>query len=543
MKKGPITARSASSPEITNGWAHRALFFAVLFVLIATLFPFQFLPQQTAYRRARFFLRWLSTQPSSLRDLLENILLFIPFGFGLAGQSRKGGWRGFGVVLASGAGFSFLVEFLQVFLPTRAAQWWDVVGNSAGSALGFVIFQGQGEWLLRHASSFEAKIEKFLTGRRIVAAFVAYGGLMLFCSARLQRLTNLTHWAQDDILFVGNDPTQRHPWKGRILRVEIANEVVSPDYFRGGGDAEEQDNKSKTLVAPHVFLDLSAEKREAGTNNTDVEGSAGSALEKAGPPIGIDSFPAHFPATGLINSLKRTNRFTLRVLCIPSEAGKKSSGTIVSLSRDPHHVDFYMNEDRERWVVAIRTAPGGNSRYWDLAFSKVPITGKPQDFTVTYDGSDLAASVNGKPAARPLCLNPGASLIECFKGVSAYNIYGYWLLYVGLAFVPLGFLLALATREPVYRKHRRQMLLATGFLLPPLFLEGVLSLVSGRPFHIENVILGSCLILGAFLLLNSDRSDSVRRHLQAQPLRGPDSLPFPSPSAVTSSHAFPSDRS
>ncbi len=506
MKKDPESSPSRPPRIIFNEWTHRAPLFAVVVVLVATLFPFQFLPQETAYRRTHSFLLWLNTHPSGLRDFLENALLFVPFGFGLACWLVKKRRRGLWVAWAAGAAFSWVVEFLQVFLPTRTSSWWDVIANSIGSALGYLIFESSGGRILHLATVLAAKLEQFLTGRRILAGFVAYSSLMLFCSALLQQSTNLTHWREDDTLFVGNDASGRHPWQGRILRVEMANELVSPDYSRRAADATDQSINSQAFVAPYVLLGPTARKRQAGDDSLPAEGPRLSSKEDARIQPGFDSIRANVPATALINDLKRTNRFALRVLCIPSEAALHSFGTIVSFSHDPRHPDFYLNEDRERWVVRIRSALEGEPRYWGLDFSNVPLNGMPQEISVTYDGSDLVAAVDGKRIAQPLPLNPGASLICLFKGVGTPNVYGYGLLYDGLVFVPLGLLLAVATRDPVHRIYRRRILVTIGFLLPPLVFEIVLTLVSRRPFRVENVILGCCLILGAFLIWNADLS-------------------------------------
>lgn len=493
---------------ISNRWAHRAPLFAVVFVTVATLFPYQFLPHETAHRRTVFFLLWLTPHPTNLRDFLENVLLFVPLGFGFASWAVAKEWRrlwGALAALVGAAAFSSLLEFLQVFLPTRTAEWWDVIANSIGTVLGFLIFQIVGERISSYASALEDKIERTFTSRRIAASFVVYSSLMLFCSARLQQATNLTQWHQGDTLFVGNDATDSHPWHGRILHLEMADGVVSPDYFSATGNAAGRSFNKQASEDPHVVLDLSARGDQTEENNSQEEGPRQSAEGQAAVHIGMDSIRARIPATAIVNDLKKTNRFALRVLCIPSEAAVRSFGTIVSLSSDPRHPDFFLHEERERWVVGIHSALGGKTQDWDLQFSNIPTHGEPVEFSITYDGSELVASVNGEQSTQRLSLNPGASLVRRFKGVGTLNVHGYGLVYDGIVFVPLGFLLALATRNSAYRSHRRQAIVVLGFLLPPIALEVVLTLVSRRPFRAENVILGICLILGAFLIWNAHR--------------------------------------
>ncbi len=113
--------------------------------------------------------------------------------------------------------------------------------------------------------------------------------------------------------------------------------------------------------------------------------------------------------------------------------------------------------------------------------------------------------MDGKPAAAPLQLNPGAKVVGIFKDMGADNAYGYGILYDGLCFGPLGFLLVLAARKPSWRKFW----ILPALLLPPVLLEIVLCTAGPQPFRIGKVLLGEGLIAGAFLLLNSDRRGFV----------------------------------
>jgi glycopeptide antibiotics resistance protein len=472
-------------PQNATGWGRRALFVTVIFVLAATLFPFQFLPQETAYRRIHPFLLWLITGAPSLGDFLENVIFFIPLGFSLACWSGKKGFRHLAWAWAAGAALSILVEFLQVFLPTRGSEWWDVIANSVGSALGFLIFEWMGVETVRFALRMEAKIERVFTPCRIAITFAIYCGLMFFCSATLQQSTNLTYWAPSDMLLVGNNATQRRPWQGRILQVVIADKAMPPEGLQKEADTQDGDYVRSASVSPNLLLDLSANDR-------------------ANP----DSLRVTVPAKDLIRDLHRTNQFTLQVLWVPGEAAEKSVGTLVSLAHGPRHADLVLGEYGGRWLAGIRSALAGETRRWDLVFSNIPKASEQQEITVSFDGSKLSAFVDGKRAGQPLRLNPGATLASAFKGVGARNVYGYGILYEGLVCMPLGFLLALARRNPTTRTHRQPILRATPFFLPPLLLELVISLVSSHPFNVGNVILGVCMILGALLLLNCGLSDT-----------------------------------
>jgi len=75
------------------------------------------------------------------RDLLLNILGFVPLGWIvmlLAGRSGKA-WRAILVATAAGVLVSLSIEFAQVWLPGRVSSLIDLLCNSAGAALGGVL--------------------------------------------------------------------------------------------------------------------------------------------------------------------------------------------------------------------------------------------------------------------------------------------------------------------------------------------------------------------------------------------------------------------
>jgi VanZ family protein len=78
-------------------------------------------------------------QQWELFDILGNLLLFAPLGFGLAALGQgKGMPRAIviAVVVALGAALALGVEVLQCWLPSRQPSWIDIATNSASAALG-----------------------------------------------------------------------------------------------------------------------------------------------------------------------------------------------------------------------------------------------------------------------------------------------------------------------------------------------------------------------------------------------------------------------
>jgi VanZ family protein len=92
-------------------------------------------------------------------DIAVNLLLFVPFGFGLAGLMRNLGFSAITTVLlafAVGFALSLTVETLQCFLPGRDPSFVDVATNSISSMAGaWCLLLFAGETLNSRAERFE----------------------------------------------------------------------------------------------------------------------------------------------------------------------------------------------------------------------------------------------------------------------------------------------------------------------------------------------------------------------------------------------------
>lgn len=81
--------------------------------------------------------------PWNLGDLLINLLLFMPLGFGLAAMAQSKGVppaKAIPLIVVLGAALSLSVETLQCWLPTREPSLIDVAANSISSILGAVLY-------------------------------------------------------------------------------------------------------------------------------------------------------------------------------------------------------------------------------------------------------------------------------------------------------------------------------------------------------------------------------------------------------------------
>jgi glycopeptide antibiotics resistance protein len=79
----------------------------------------------------------------NFKDILINVVGFIPLGFLLARYLRYKGCGSLAVVLlavAAGFGISFFIEILQAFLPARSSDMMDLIANTFGTIIGCLGF-------------------------------------------------------------------------------------------------------------------------------------------------------------------------------------------------------------------------------------------------------------------------------------------------------------------------------------------------------------------------------------------------------------------
>jgi len=61
------------------------------------------------------------------------------------------------------------------------------------------------------------------------------------------------------------------------------------------------------------------------------------------------------PATRLLQALMATNELTLEVVCTPANDEQSGPARIVSLSADPYNRDFTFGQEKDRYVLRLRT--------------------------------------------------------------------------------------------------------------------------------------------------------------------------------------------
>lgn len=76
-----------------------------------------------------------------LIDVVGNITVFVPLGFGLAGALHQADFRqSIGRAAVGGFGLSLLIELSQFALPSRTTDVDDLIFNTLGATVGAIFF-------------------------------------------------------------------------------------------------------------------------------------------------------------------------------------------------------------------------------------------------------------------------------------------------------------------------------------------------------------------------------------------------------------------
>ena len=455
--------------------------------MLATLFPFDF-GTEGPVRKV------LEVSGHGFMDVLDitlNIFLFIPLGPLLVKRLRRRTWR-FGllslIVGASAFAFSFSIEFLQHFLPSRDSSLVDVFSNTCGAIIGAHAYRRWGsrvEEFRRNAST------RFSVGVLVGCSFVA-----LIVSGVFQYRTRLSNWDTKFPLLIGNEFTGDRPWMGRVLRVELSD-VSTPEEllhdFAGGS--------SQRLSGGNI-LDLKfagkTPSRDATANIPSLVWVGGvGAVSSEGLKIDhVAWLRSVQPPAEIARRIGASNEFTLRVVCASGSADQHGPARILSYSIDPMRRNFTLGQEGADMVFRLRTPNTGlNGTRIPLVVPGVFSSSEVRDILVTYSGAKLQVVVAGTRRVHSLEFSPGIILASYYLAPQPQFSFQIKLFYYGIMVLLILGLLAWFTQS-----ERRYFTIGLPWLLIFAFtLEVTSALASRRPLDWTNF--GLNIVLGVAILI------------------------------------------
>jgi VanZ family protein len=494
-------------------WSNRVLLLSLAGILFLTLYPFRFVHQESGR-----FLFPLSLngwgKGTGLLDTFLNVLLFIPFGFGLAERLRERGkskLAAFLVVYVAGAALSYCVEFLQIYIPLRDSGWGDIITNSAGAAIGALVFDWSGAAIVAWFSARERALDSGLGYGKVCTLLVLYTGCWCVLIRPLQKSTQLGGWTPDSFLAVGDSASLRSApaWKGRILELELWNRAVPAGLARQITSRPPGGNPSPgaTVVyrlsgaAPfpderHFLPDLAW-----ASQTTSPARTGGAAFD------GDSWLITAGPVPTLVSSIERSGQFALRVLCQPGDSGR-TDARIVSLSSPSGVANLELRQYGSALAFWFRDPFTLRRARMTWIVPHVFATDQVLDLLLSFNGTTLSLYVDGQHYGQPYELGPGMALARYIRRVKAVELQGYNYIFYAIIFFPAGCVLGFAWRRSNASRIFRWCILLSGFLLPALLVEWALLDAAGRALSLQNVWLSALLVLAGSLWINADRSPS-----------------------------------
>jgi hypothetical protein len=414
--------------------------------------------------------------------------------------------------LTLGLGLSFILELFQVFLPERDPSLSDILANSIGISLGFLGYCLWGEKVLSYASKTAKKSKTALSVKKLTLGFIGYVVLTLLISIVLQSETQLRNWDPTFPLVLGNESTGNRPWQGYISELYVANRAISTEevkraFAKKGPIFTSIEN---SLVAAYQLTGATNYYDQMGhLPDFTWQGIPADAQEGEGVFLASDHWLKTTTSVAfLAQKIVETSQFTLSTTVATADIEQVGPARIISISKDPLHRNFMLGQQKTDLVLRLRTpVTGNNGDHPELIIPDVFKDTTSHHLIITYDGFALKVYIDRFQRSYTFELMPKVTVFRYLRPVdqwhirlNAPNIRVYKLLYYGLIFIPLGFLLALITIISRKGFVPYISLFCGGVFLPALILEGSLAGVSGRTMRLENVLLSVAIATSAIFL-------------------------------------------
>jgi glycopeptide antibiotics resistance protein len=498
-----------SSKSLGSEWSNRILILATAGILFLTLYPFRFDFHVVSPAGTSPFFLGNSLKPAGFLDAFLNVLLFVPFGFGLAEKLRERG-KSFAftlaLALAAGALFSYTIELTQYYIPQRDSGWEDVFTNGSGSVVGCITYEILGTLLLRGLSRCESLLESLLTLRRALVILLIYFALWFAASSLLQRNSRLSNWRADAQLVVGNDASGKFPWKGTVNAVQIWDLALRKEVVQQLSAGQPVDTANPGLLVDYDF--------SAGPPFRNQRQISSELAWVPRAPVASDSglltldgaswLTTSIAVPDLVANLQKTNQFTVRVVCTPADSGG-GDARIVSISQPTGFADLTLRQEDSNLVFWFRNPLSATHAILAWYYPRIFTVGRTRDILYTYNGSNLSLFIDGKEETLTYRLGPGTALVKFVRRIQPGELEGYNYIYYILIFFLPGAILGLAARNLPEPRAAKSLRLASVFLIPAILLDWILVSTSGRSFSSLYLGLSLLLSVGSFLWINSDR--------------------------------------
>jgi glycopeptide antibiotics resistance protein len=463
-------------------WRVKLLISSVLFVAICTLFPFQFMWDGSLMA----LLDRVQFRPER-KDIVMNILLFLPVGFSLNRLLGSLGWvRSIIFALLICGAVSTSVETLQMFLPSRNPNVVDIMSNSLGGIVGYGLGQLMGDRGVNQLKIWRQWLGKLSRGQ-VIALFLGHLTLAACIVASLPNPTLLTNWDSHMPLVLGNENSGDRPWGGIIESVYMSDRAWSEAEIK---QAVVEQKLPQDLAAAY---DLSREPFRDGTGNLPNLKWNGDGIRKDVTVSAELWLKSDGNVVKLNDRIRQSSQFTVMTTIASGDLKQQGPARIISISRSPFQRNFTIGQEKTDLHVRLRTAASDdNGVKPSFVIPNFFADKLLQHLVVTYHDAMLRMYVipADRLAEQPIIVYAMDAPAD-FISRDPEN----FMMYHGLVFLPLGFLSAMILRRSQQRSRWVAVTVLT-MILSPLLLTGLMAIEANRSLRLDHWLIGMVFMIG-----------------------------------------------
>ncbi|MGD1698502.1 VanZ family protein [Dapis sp. BLCC M229] len=334
-------------------------------IILLTLFPYDFFIQETLSKFSYDFLLKRTERPANIQDLVLNILLFIPFGFGCtAFLTQVLNIKIITVaklVVAVSFILSFVIEILQLFIPTRNPTYVDLLMNTLGGVTGFLIFYIFRKYITKIFFQATAISEKLLSIPLLNVLIIIY--IILASAFNVKFLEaietwNLSNWDLDYPLVLGNEVTEDRPWNGNISQLCIANRKISELEIDRILKYENCDGIENNLIAAYQFTPKNknyfADRQGNSPNLVEKKQQLNYPNQDSIQLGKLNWLQTQKPVTMLNEEIRDSSQFTLFIKYATLSLSQTGPARIISISKDPYNRNLTLGQWNHNLSIRIR---------------------------------------------------------------------------------------------------------------------------------------------------------------------------------------------
>lgn len=313
---------------------------------------------------------------SNIKDYVQNVLLFIPLGVGLAmlNQNRLNYSKILILSLAVGSIVSTTVELTQLWLPSRVSNLSDIVCNSVGACWGATIYYCRVS-LFKFCLGIVTLDRQKLSLASLSTAIAGYCSLVFVALCILSLNSNLSNWDDDYYLALGNEVTGDRPWSGYISQVYLSDRALNqsevaaifspqnvlPKYpnLLFSIEAFQKPNHQKLTQLTRNRLSL------LQTNQKDTHNSKPKAnlkVNERGIYVNEERWlKSNYPAKLINQKIRESNEFSLFLKFAAAKINQAGPARIFTLSNSIYAHNLLVGQEGQDLILRLRTPITGDA--------------------------------------------------------------------------------------------------------------------------------------------------------------------------------------